>query len=480
MNRTQKNYAIVFSCDEPMAGRNVRKDPFHQRMVDANCIFQSRHHWERPGWFATKSYIKNTEVKAYDFYGNYGHEKHEDYGYKAIIEAENTFDWTHSHVLTAEEVINCRDNCTVFNQSYFGKFFCEGPDARKAMDLICTANMDKPEGSTIYTLMCNPNGGVMCDLTVTKLNENKFYITAGGGTATHDFDWISKVIQTENFDCQLIDETEKHGMLSVQGPRSLQLINDLVVEKDEMSLESFGFSTCKDFTINTSDGTKHAVRIIRLTFVGELGFEMHIPKDSCEAIYDELMLKGERYHLQNGGYRAIDSMSIEKGYKHWHEDIRIDDTPLEAGLGWACKLKTDINFIGRQALEKQKEEGIKKKLVCLTLDEHISLHNREPILVDDQIVGYVRRADFGHRTGKVIGYGYVSHPEGKKVTNKWLSTANFTVYTTNRYNVKATFHPKCVFDPFNLRVNGEYTAWACKEVNSGMVPTTTLTPKLRT
>mmetsp|Transcript_58774 Transcript_58774/g.120227 ORF Transcript_58774/g.120227 Transcript_58774/m.120227 type:complete len:913 (+) Transcript_58774:43-2781(+) len=451
-----KNYAIAFSCDEPMAGRNRRLDPFHEQMKRAKCVFQSRHHWERPGFFATKTFIKDPAVRPYDFYGNYGHEANEDYGYRDIIHGENTFEWTHSHVMVAQEVTACREYCAVFNQSYFGKFFLEGPDTQAAMDFLCANDVRKPDGTTIYTQMCNPKGGIMADLTVTKLAADRFYITAGGGTATHDFDWISKVIEEKGFDCTLRDETQDHGLLSLQGPLSHALLRELVLEKDQVALENFPFSTAQDLTIRTDSGDDHAVRVIRLTFVGELGFELHIPKESCAEVYEELFRKGKKHHLANAGYRAIDSMSIEKGYKHWHEDVRMDDTPLEAGLGWAVKLKTDVDFCGREALEAQKEHGVRKRLICLTLESHLPLHKRETIWNDGQCVGYIRRADYGHTSGKVIGYGYVSHPEGEKVTNKWLKTCNFEVHTTNREFVPAVWQPKVVFDPSNERVKGNY------------------------
>lgn len=475
-----KNYAIAFTCDEPMAGRNRRKDPFHERMVEAECVFQSRHHWERPGWFVTKKgFIKNPEVRPYDFYGHYGYDGHENYGYRDIIHGENTFQWTHSHVLVAEEVVACREYCAVFNQSYFGKFFLEGPDADAAMDYICTNDMRKPNGTTVYTHMCNEKGGVMCDLTVTRLDTNKFYITAGGGTATHDFDWISKVIEQKGFDCKLRDETEEWGLLSIQGPQSHALLSELVLETDKVALDAFPFSTAKDLTIKgeTSEDANYAVRVLRLTFVGELGFELHIPKSSCLAVYDQVMRKGKKHHIVNAGYRAIDSMSIEKGYKHWHEDVRMDDTPLEAGLGWLCKFKTDIDFCGRAALEKQKADGVKKRLICLTLDENIPLHQRESIWADGVCVGYMRRCDYGHTTGKVIGYGYVSHPDGETVTNKWLKQCNFKVHTTNKHDVQATWHPKCLFDPANERIQNNYgTSDVFSEPESLVAPPVVVVP----
>lgn len=197
------------------------------------------------------------------------------------------------------------------------------------------------------------------------------------------------------------------------------------------------------------------MRVLRLTFVGEMGWELHIPRDSCMSVYEALMEAGKKLGVANAGYRAIDSLSAEKGYKHWHQDLRHDDTPLEAGLGFTCKLKTDTPFLGREALERQKVQGLKKKLVCFTVDEHKALLGLEAIWRDNDVVGFVRRGDYGFSVGKSIAYGYVKNPSGKPVTNDFLKSGKWSLESMGD-TIPATVHLKAPFDPKNLRVKGIY------------------------
>uniref|UniRef100_A0ACB8F1A3 Uncharacterized protein n=1 Tax=Sphaerodactylus townsendi TaxID=933632 RepID=A0ACB8F1A3_9SAUR len=151
---------------------------------------------------------------------------------------------------------------------------------------------------------------------------------------------------------------------------------------------------------------------MRLSFVGEMGWELHVPRNHCTRVYQSVMKAGAKDGITNAGYRAIDSLSIEKGYRHWHADLRPDDTPLEAGLGFTCKLKTDIPFLGREAIEAQKAAGIFRRLVCFTVDEKVPLFGLEAIWRNGKVVGHIRRADFGHALNKTVAYGYIRNPEG--------------------------------------------------------------------
>jgi len=164
---------------------------------------------------------------------------------------------------------------------------------------------------------------------------------------------------------------------------------------------------------------------------------------------------GAEFGLSNAGYRAIDSLSIEKGYRHWHADVRPDDTPQEAGLLFTCKLKTDIPFLGREAVELQKQTGVDKRLACFTLDDKVHILGNEAVWRDGVCLGYLRRAEFGHHIDKSIGYGYVRHPDGDRVTPKWLRTGNYTIEIKGTH-FPATFHAKTPFDPDNLRIKGIY------------------------
>ncbi|XP_032227351.2 sarcosine dehydrogenase, mitochondrial [Nematostella vectensis] len=453
-----KNYSMVFPHDEPLAGRNMRCDPFHQVLLDNGCVYQERHGWERPGWFKPDS---KPQLKDYDFYGSYDRPRHEDYLYKDLLSQEYTFDFPPHHDIIGAEAKACRSNAAVFNMSYFAKYYISGPDAQKAVDWIFTANMQKKPGSVTYTCMCNKDGGVEADLTVSVLEPgdgstaalphfdgNGFYVAIGGGVGQHSYSHLTNVIAEKGFDVKLEEVTNDLGMLSVQGPKSREILSKLT--DADLSDEAFSFSTHKMINI-----AGHPVRALRLTFVGELGWELHIPRDSCVPVYRAVMEAGREHGIVNAGYRAIDSLSAEKGYKHWHQDLRHDDTPLEAGLGFTCKLKKDTPFLGREALEKQKAEGIKKRLVCFTLDQHKALLGLEAIRRNGEVCGFIRRGDWGFAIDKSIAYGYVYDPSGKPVTNEFIKSGSYTLESRGEiFSVEAILGAP--FDPKNLRVKGQY------------------------
>ncbi|XP_077986603.1 sarcosine dehydrogenase, mitochondrial-like [Glandiceps talaboti] len=456
-----KNYSMVFPHDEPLAGRDVRIDPFHKVLQDAGCVYQERHGWERPGWFARKP----APLLDYDFYGSYDIPRHEGYEYENRLSDEYTFEWPPHHHIIGEEVKACRERVAVFNMSYFGKFYLTGPDAQKAVDYIFTNDLSKPVGSTVYTCMCNKNGGVESDLTVSKLEPGPgegehgtvlapkssgaaFYIAAGGGNSQQSYSHILTVIQDMKFDCELVDKSDDMGMISVQGPHSKEVLQKLT--QTDLSNESFPFSTHKLAKI-----AGHLVRLIRLTFVGELGWELHIPRESCVDVYQAIMAIGAQYGITNAGYRAIDSLSSEKGYRHWHADLRMDDTPLEANLAFTCKLKKDTPFLGREALEKQKKDGLKRKLGCFTVEGYTPLHGLEAIWRNGEVVGFIRTAQYAFAIGKTIAYGYVSDPKGATVNNAYLKEGDYQIESMGE-TFPATLHIKSPFDPKNNRIKGIY------------------------
>eukprot|EP00494_Astrolonche_serrata_P025668 UN25929 len=328
-----KNYSIVFPKDEPLAGRTDSiRSPFFKKLVAGGMNMQERHQWERPGWCSTNG--KAPELKEYDFYGAYPHTpKHKEYEYEDRLVDDYTFGFPKNHDAIGAESIAAREGVVAYDQSYFGKFFISGKDALKALQWICTNDVDKPIGSTIYTNMCNEAGKSECDLTVSRIGESEFYIAAGGGSRTHDWCHIRNIVQDKGYDLKMEDKTKDYSMLSLQGRHSKDIMEALC-PKSSFENDKFPFSTTQVVKIDGVD-----VRAIRLTFVGELGWELHIPNDSAEKIYDQVVKAGSKYDLKMSGYRAIDSLSAEKGYLHWHEDIRPDDTPIEANIGFVCKLK---------------------------------------------------------------------------------------------------------------------------------------------
>lgn len=246
-----KNYSVVFPFDEPLASRNMRKDPFHQVLQEHGCVFQERHGWERPGWFNRDG---AAPVLDYDYYGAYNVPKNTVYKYSGILSKEYTFDFPPHHDVIRDECLTCRNAVAVFDMSYFGKFYLSGPDAKKAADWLFTADVNKAPGSTVYTCMLNQRGGVESDLTVSRLepspahlpltpesNGDAYYLAIGGGVAQHNWSHIQSVLQDQGFRCTLIDHTEDMGMISIQGPKSRELLQEVL--DSELSNEAFPFST---------------------------------------------------------------------------------------------------------------------------------------------------------------------------------------------------------------------------------------------
>ncbi|TNN70718.1 Sarcosine dehydrogenase, mitochondrial [Liparis tanakae] len=352
----------------------LRGIPGSAVLTEQGCVFQERHGWERPGWFNKDGAAPLID---YDYYGAYDIKKNENYKYQELLGKEYTFDFPPHHDVIKSECLSCRHGVAVFDMSYFGKFYLTGPDAKKAADWLFTADVNKKPGSTVYTCMLNKGGGTEADLTVSRLeagaanlplapqsNGDVYYLAIGGGVAEHNWNHIRTTLQDQGFRCELTDHSEDMGMISIQGPKSREVLQEVL--DTDLSNDAFAFSTHK--VVNAAG---HQVRAMRLSFVGELGWELHIPKDSCLPVYHAVMAAGAKHGIINSGYRAIDSLSIEKGYRHWHADLRPDDTPLESGLGFTCKLKSSIPFQGRERLEKQKEEGLRRRIVCFTIDESV-------------------------------------------------------------------------------------------------------------
>ena len=225
----------------------------------------------------------------------------------------------------------------------------------------------------------------------------------GTGFATRDFDWIARSIP-DGLDARLIDVTSSYAVLSVMGPRSRDLLQGLT--EHDMSNAGFPFGRVKRITLAGSP-----VLALRVTYVGELGWELHIPVEFAASVYDALMAAGQNYGIANAGYRAIESLRLEKGYRAWGADIGPDHSPLVAGLGWAVKLKSNTPFQGRAALEAQTTNRLPRLLAGFTADPSILLLGRETIYRDGKRVGWLTSGGYGHTVGRAIGYGYVRDPE---------------------------------------------------------------------
>ena len=409
-----KHYTIAWPHEEHLSGRPYSVSPLYERLKAANACFGSKLGWERPNWFADHSEPK-------DLYS---------------FARQNWFE------AVGREHRAARERVALFDQSSFAKFEVNGADAEQALSFICANDVSQPVGRLVYTQMLNHSGRIECDLTVARLALDHYYIVTGTGYRTHDKAWIARNIP-QGLEVELRDITEHWGTLSLMGPDARQLLSELT--DSNLSNACFPFAHCREISIAGVN-----VRALRITFVGELGWELHMPIEDTGTVYDAIMEAGARYGVTNAGYRAIESLRLEKGYRVWSADITPSDSPLEAGLGWAVKLKTDIDFIGRQALVKATHQPLAKCLSCFTVDDPgIVLLGRETIYRNDVPVGWLTSGGWGYSVEKNIGYGYVRNSAG--IDRDYLQSGTYELEVACE-RVACDLQMKTLYDPGMVKV----------------------------
>jgi 4-methylaminobutanoate oxidase (formaldehyde-forming) len=410
-----KHYTIAWPAEEHASGRLLRRSPLYQRLKEGGAVFGEKLGWERPNWFA-----------------NPGEEPRDVYGFGQ----PNWFE------AVGREHVACRERVALFDASSFAKFLLVGAGSERALSWICANRVDVPPGRVVYTQMLNARGGIECDLTVTRLAADAFYLVTGTAFATHDFDWIDRNAP-QGLDAKLIDVTSAFAVLPLMGPRARDLLQ--LATEDDVSNAGLPFGSSREVRIAGAP-----LRALRVTYVGELGFELHVTSEFSLTVFDALIEAGGRFELALAGYRAIESLRLEKGYRAWGSDIGPDHTPLEAGLGFAVKLGSDQPFLGREALERQRREGLRKRLGCFTVDDPgVVLLGRETILRDGAPVGWLTSGGFGHTLGRPIGYGYVRNAEG--VTPEWVRSGRYELEVATE-RVPATLHLGPLYDPESERI----------------------------
>ncbi len=405
-----KHYTIAFPHEEYESGRPRLVSPLYERLKTSGAVFGSKLGWERPNWFAPVG------VEPKDVYS---------------MGRQNWFE------PVGDEHRHVREAVGVFDQSSFSKYELSGPDALKALDWICANDVAKPVGRLTYTQLLNTRGGIEADLTVARIAEDRFYIVTGTGFRTHDFGWIADHIP-DGLDCKLTDVTEEWGTLSLMGPRARDVL--AAVTSADVSNAAFPFGHVREIPIAGA-----TVRALRVTYVGELGWELHIPIAALGEVYDALMAAGGDHGIRPIGYRALESLRLEKGYRAWSSDITPNDTPFEAGLGWAVKLRKNTDFLGRRVLEGLAGKPPKKRLMGFTVDDpSIILAGRETILRNGEPVGYLTSGGYGYTLGKNVGYGYVRNPEG--VSDDYLKSGSYELIVAAE-RTPATVHVGPLYDP---------------------------------
>jgi len=412
-----KHYTMAWPFEEYRSGRPLRRSPLYDRLEAKGASFGEKLGWERPNWFADLASGEKPE----DIY-TYGR--------------QNWFDAVgREHQATRERV-------AVFDQTSFAKFLLVGREAEDALSWIAANDVAKPPGHLVYTQMLNARGGIECDLTVGRLSPAEYYIVTGTGFATHDFDWISRSIP-EGLDARLIDVTSAYGVLAVMGPRSREVLQSLT--EHDLSNAAFPFGRLKRITLAAAP-----MLALRVTYVGELGWELHVPVEFAAGVYDALMAAGEPHGIANAGYRAIESLRLEKGYRAWGADIGPDHSPLVAGLGWAVKLKSNRPFQGREALQAQAKKPLPRLLAGFAADPSVILLGRETIYRDGKRVGWLSSGGYGYTVGRSIGYGYVRDAESGVDRTGLLSGRYELEVATSRVPAEIFFDP--LYDPKMLRI----------------------------
>lgn len=396
--------------------RNIRKTPLHDRMVAHGACFAESAGWERAAWFAPEG-----------------------------VEAKYDYSWGKASWFPhwQAEHLAVRNNVGLFDQSSFAKFLVQGRDAEAVLQTVCANDVAVPVGKIVYTQWLNDRGGIEADLTVTRLALDKFLVVTGTAVATRDLTWLRRHIPESAF-VTVTDITSGEAVLSIMGPNSRALLSRLT--DADLGNDAFPFGQAKEIDLAMA-----RVRAHRITYVGELGWELYVPTEFALHVFDALMEAGKAFDLKLCGTHAIDSLRSEKGYRHWGHDIADEDTPLEAGLGFACKLKTDIPFIGRNVLEQQKADGLTRRLVQFQLhDSEAMLYHDEPIWRDGKVVGRLTSGSYGHCLGAAIGLGYVSS-DGTGIDADFILSGGYEIEVAGR-KIPATASLVPLYDPKSTRV----------------------------
>ncbi len=296
-----------------------------------------------------------------------------------------------------------RERAVLIDQSSFSKYEISGPGAFASLQRLAANDLDKPQGALVYTQLCNERGGIEADLTFARLDENRFYMVTGSAFGGRDMGWIRKHLPTDG-SVSVQELTSARATLNLAGPRAREILQQ--VADSDVGNEAFPYMTARELRLGLAP-----VLALRVTYLGELGYELHLPVEYAAHVYELLWAAGRDLGLADAGYRAIDSLRLEKRYLYWGSDITPDYTPYEAGLGFAVSLKKKSDFIGRAALEKAKAAGPRRRLITLTVDADVQLYGGEAIRRDGKVLGVTSSAGWGHTIGKAIALGYVPAEE---------------------------------------------------------------------
>ena len=419
-DRTVEGLGLLYAMHWPFrqfeTARPARMSTLHGRLETAGACFGELAGWERPNWYAPEGVTPEYQYT----YGRQNWFEHSAAEHKAV-----------------------RENVGLFDQSSFAKFLLQGRDAEKILNQVCANNISVESDRIIYTQWLNERGGIEADLTVTRIDEITFMVVTAAASQIRDFTHLKRHIP-DGAHATLTDMTSGLATIGIMGPKSRDLLSSLT--KADMSNDGFPFATSREIELGYAK-----VRASRITYMGELGWELYVPSEFAGSIYDVIAEMGQNFGLKHAGYHAMNSLRQEKGYRHWGHDITDEDTPLEAGLGFAVAWDKPGGFIGRDALLKQKEAGVpKRRLVQFALeDPEPLLYHNEPIWRDGKLLGYITSGMYGHTVGAACGMGYLECEEG--VSADFVNAGTYEIEVAcERVSGRASLGP--LYDPKSERI----------------------------
>ncbi len=388
------HYKMPWPNRELESARPFRRSPLYALLRDAGACFGSKMGWERANFFAPSR-----------------------------EQAQIEYAWGHQnwHSWVAEEHRACRERVAVFDMSSFAKLLIQGPDAWRALNSIIANDTPTEPGATVYTGMLNERGGYESDFTVTMLSHNEYMIVTGSAQAVRDRDVIERAFAAlpDAPRREVVDITSMYAVMAVMGPKSRELLQR--VSTADLSV-SFPFGSSRSIDIGYA-----TVRATRLTYVGELGWELYVPVEFAVGVYEALMEAGKELGVANAGYYVIDSLRLEKGYRAWGRELSPEINPYEAGLGFAVKLDKPGGFRGRDALVGVDRSAVKRRVVSLVIDaSHTNVWGNELILRNGMPIGSITSAAFGHTIGKPVALGLITRTDGI-ADRAWIESGQYEI-----------------------------------------------------
>ena len=410
-------YDMHWPDRQPESARGARRLPYHDRLLEAGAVMGVASGWERPMFYAV-----GDEARAYRY----------------------SFGKPCWHEAAAREAQATRNDVALYDLTPFAKFEVQGPDAESELQRLCANDIAVETGRAVYSQMLNTKGGIEADLTVTRLGDERFLVVTGSTTRMHDWDWLTRNF-SDGAAVAMTDVTSAFAVLGVMGPKSRALLETL--SDADFSGETFPFGTSQDFELGYAN-----VRGQRVSYVGDLGWELYIPTEFAAHVYETLVKVDAEFGLRHAGLHCQDGLRLEKGFKHWGHDIGPEDTPLEAGLGFAVAWDKGTDFIGREALLAQREAGITRRLAIFTVEGAPRLLHEEPIWRDGKLVGTTTSGGYAFSIGKPISMGYVEL-DGDTVTRETVLAGSYEIEVAGE-RLPADVSLAAPFDPKGERMRG--------------------------